>query len=606
MCGITGWINWSGDLSNERETLKGMADSIAHRGPDAEGFWLSEQAALAHRRLIVIDPRGGKQPMVSPDQQLVLTYNGELYNYRELKQELQEKGHVFTSNSDTEVVLHAYMEWKEKCVTRFNGIFAFAIWDQEEQQLFLGRDHLGVKPLFYSKQGNSFLYGSEIKAILAHPSVKPKVDRTGLAEIFGMGPMRTPGQAIFQGMEEVRPGHYLIATADKIEEHRYWSLESKAHTESVDATTEKIRDLLTDTVQRQLISDMPIVSMLSGGLDSSGLTSLAAKELQESDKTLETYSIDFDQNEAHFKKDFLRHDMDEPWVRRVSEDVGTNHHSITFGADQLLSNLLEPMRGRDLPGVGEIETSLYLLFTEMKKDATVALSGESADEVFSGYPWFHQEEYLNAQVFPWLINLGGISSILSEEAKEMIQPEQYQKQRFAEAYKEIPFLEGESEFEAKQRQMSYFFITRFLPFMLDRKDRASMKTGFEVRVPFCDYRIVEYLWNVPIDYKNVDNIEKGILRRALKGTLPEDVLYRKKSAYPSDKDPAYLEGVRTWMLEILDKPDSPILPLINTEKVRAIALNQAGDLNTDQAKGLLDYLIQVNAWLDEYDIELVS
>ncbi|MGG1685687.1 asparagine synthase (glutamine-hydrolyzing) [Pseudalkalibacillus sp. NRS-1564] len=606
MCGITGWINWSGDLSTEQDTLKKMADSIAHRGPDEEGFWLSEQAALAHRRLIVIDPRGGKQPMTSSDQQLVLTYNGELYNYRELTQELQQKGHTFTSNSDTEVVLHAYMEWKEECVKHFNGIFAFAIWDKKEQQLFLGRDHLGVKPLFYSKQGDSLFYGSEMKAIIAHPSVQPQVDRNGLAEVFGMGPMRTPGQAIFKGIDEVRPGHYVIATADSIEEHRYWKLESKPHTDDVDKTTETIRELLTDTVQRQLISDMPIVSMLSGGLDSSALTSLAAQEFKQSDKTLGTYSIDFDQNEDHFQKDFLRHDMDEPWVKRVSDHVGTDHHSVTFGADQLLSNLLEPMRGRDLPGVGEIETSLYLLFTEMKKDATVALSGESADEVFSGYPWFHQEKYLDAEVYPWLVNLKGISSVLSEETKKQIQPEQYQKERFAEAYEEIPFLEGESEFEAKQRQMSYFFITRFLPFMLDRKDRASMKTGFEVRVPFCDYRIVEYLWNVPIDYKNVDDIEKGILRRALKGTLPDDVLYRKKSAYPSDKDPVYLEGVQNWMIDILDNPDSPILSLIDTKKVRAIASNEAEGLNTDQVKGLLDYLIQINAWLDEYDIELVS
>ncbi len=606
MCGITGWINWSGDLSTEQDTLKKMADSIAHRGPDEEGFWLSKQAALAHRRLIVIDPRGGKQPMTSSDQQLVLTYNGELYNYRELTQELQQKGHTFTSNSDTEVVLHAYMEWKEECVKHFNGIFAFAIWDKKEQQLFLGRDHLGVKPLFYSKQGDSLCYGSEMKAILAHPSVQPQVDRKGLAEVFGMGPMRTPGQAIFKGIDEVRPGHYVIATANSIEEHRYWKLESKPHTDDVDTTTETIRELLTDTVQRQLISDMPVVSMLSGGLDSSGLTSLAAQEFKQTDKKLGTYSIDFDQNEYHFQKDFLRHDMDEPWVKRVSDHVGTDHHSVTFGADQLLSNLLEPMRGRDLPGVGEIETSLYLLFTEMKKDATVALSGESADEVFSGYPWFHQEKYLDAEVYPWLVNLKGISSVLSEETKKQIQPEQYQKERFAEAYEEIPFLEGESEFEAKQRQMSYFFITRFLPFMLDRKDRASMKTGFEVRVPFCDYRIVEYLWNVPIDYKNVDNIEKGILRRALKGALPDDVLYRKKSAYPSDKDPVYLEGVQNWMIDILDNPDSPILSLIDTKKVRAIASNETEEMNTDQMKGLLDYLIQINAWLDEYDIELIS
>ncbi|MCD7034004.1 asparagine synthase (glutamine-hydrolyzing) [Metabacillus sp. GX 13764] len=607
MCGIAGWIDWSKDLSNQQPILKEMTDSIIHRGPDADGFWFSERAAFGHRRLIVIDPEGGIQPMLyeKDGKTIALTYNGELYNYLELRKELEEKGHTFKTASDTEVLLHAYLEWKEDCVKHFNGIFAFGIWDEARGQLMLGRDHLGVKPLFFARRGSSIIFGSELKVLLAHPDVDAVVDREGLAEVFALGPMRTPGNGVFKDVEEVRAGHYMTFTKENTNVQKYWTLKSKKHEDDLETTEQTIRSLLEDTVKRQLLSDMPLVSMLSGGLDSSGLTALAGREYKQNGKTLSTYSIDFVNNERDFEEDFLRRDLDEPWVKKVAEHVGTDHHSIVFGADKLVENLLVPMRARDLPGVGELETSLYLLFVEMKKDATVALSGESADEVFSGYPWFHQEEYLDADIYPWLKNLGGIARILSDDAKEKLKPQEYQKRRFQEAVSEIPFLEGESELERKQRQMSYLFITRFLPFMLDRKDRASMMTGFEVRVPFCDYRLVEYLWNVPFEVKSVDNIEKGILRRAFKEVLPDDVRNRKKSAYPSTKDDAYLKGISKWMLDVLDDPSSPILPLINTEIIRSIADGTNERVKGTNARGLIDYLLQINGWLKEYKIEVV-
>ncbi|WP_034762238.1 asparagine synthase (glutamine-hydrolyzing) [Rossellomorea vietnamensis] len=605
MCGIAGWIDWSKDLTNEGRTLKNMTDAIEHRGPDAEGSWLKGHAALGHRRLIVIDPDGGKQPMLYQNGKntIALTYNGELYNYLELRKELTERSHPFTTNSDTEVLLRAYLEWGEDCVRHFNGIFAFGIWDEEKEKLILGRDHLGVKPLFYTIKEDQILFGSEIKALLAHPDVQAEIDTEGLSEVFGLGPMKTPGKAIFKDIYEVRAGHYMTVTKNDRKTVQYWKLESKEHTDDVETTVQTIRGLLEDTVKRQLIADKPLVSMLSGGLDSSGLTAIAGKEFKEENKVLPTYSIDFVNNEESFKEDFLRRDLDEPWVKRVSDHVGTDHTSIVFDAEKLVDNLLIPMRARDLPGVGEIETSLYLLFKEMKKDATVALSGESADEVFSGYPWFHQEEFLAADVFPWLLNIGGIAGVLNEDLKNRLNIKEYQKQRYQEALAELPVLEGESDTEAKQRRMSYMFITRFLPFMLDRKDRASMMTGFEVRVPFCDYRLVEYLWNIPFEMKNIDDIEKGILRRAFKGYLPDDVRNRRKSAYPSTKDDAYLVGVQKWMTNILDDSTSPILQLIDVEAVRKIADGESS-LSDSSAKGLLDYLIQVNGWLKEYSIKV--
>lgn len=605
MCGIAGWIDWTKELSGENGMLKKMTDAIRHRGPDAEGFWLSGHAALGHRRLIVIDPDGGEQPMIYKDSanDVALTYNGEIYNYLELREQLTSLGHQFDTESDTEVLLHAYLQWDEKCVEHLNGIFAFAIWDQRRERLMLGRDHLGVKPLFYCERGDQIIFGSEIKSLLAHRDVRPELDGEGLSEVFGLGPMRTPGKAIFKDIEEVRAGHYMTFSKEGQETVQYWKLTSKEHKDDVEETVGTIKSILEDTVSRQLIADKPLVTMLSGGLDSSGLTAMAGREYERDGKTLSTYSIDFVNHDSDFEEDFLRRDLDEPWVKKVSEHVGTDHTSVVFPADKLVENLLVPMKARDLPGVGEIETSLYLLFEEMKKEATVALSGESADEVFSGYPWFHQEKYLNADIFPWLLNIGTIEKVLKTDIREKLDIPAYQKQKYQEALAELPELEGEDEREAKQRRMSYMFITRFLPFMLDRKDRASMMTGFEVRVPFCDYRLVEYLFNIPSSMKNIDDIEKGILRRAFADYLPEDVLYRRKSAYPSTKDDAYLKGVTDWMLGILDDPDAPILELVDADVVRGIADGRT-DMPASSIRGLFDYLIQVNGWLKEYGISV--
>ncbi|XXM73215.1 asparagine synthase (glutamine-hydrolyzing) [Lysinibacillus sphaericus] len=606
MCGIAGWIDWTKDLSGGNGMLKEMTDAIRHRGPDAEGFWLSGHAALGHRRLIVIDPDGGKQPMIYKDSanDVALTYNGEIYNYLELREELTSLGHRFDTESDTEVLLHAYLQWDEKCVEHLNGIFAFAIWDQRRERLMLGRDHLGVKPLFYCERGgDQIIFGSEIKSLLAHRDVRPELDGEGLSEVFGLGPMRTPGKAIFKDIQEVRAGHYMTFSKEGRETVQYWKLTSQEHKDDIDETVGKIKSILEDTVNRQLIADKPLVTMLSGGLDSSGLTAMAGKEYKREGKTLSTYSIDFVNHDSDFEEDFLRRDLDEPWVKKVSDHVDTDHTSVVFPADKLVENLLVPMKARDLPGVGEIETSLYLLFEEMKKEATVALSGESADEVFSGYPWFHQEKYLDADVFPWLLNIGSIEKVLKAEIREKLDIPAYQKQKYQEVLAELPELQEEDEREAKQRRMSYMFITRFLPFMLDRKDRASMMTGFEVRVPFCDYRLVEYLFNIPSSMKNIDDIEKGILRRAFADYLPEDVLYRRKSAYPSTKDDAYLKGVTDWMLGILDDPDAPILELVDADVVRGIADGRT-DMPASSIRGLFDYLIQVNGWLEEYGISV--
>jgi asparagine synthase (glutamine-hydrolysing) len=495
MCGIAGWTDWEQDLTSQRSILEGMIARLSHRGPDAQGIWLSSRAALAHSRLIVIDPQGGSQPMLNQanNKTCVLTYNGEIYNFRELRSELENRGHTFHTQSDTEVLLHTYLEWEEDCVQHLNGIFAFGLWDEQKQQLLLARDHLGVKPLFYAQRGSSMVFGSELKALLAHPGIKAEIDTIGLTEIFGF--RRAPGSGVFRDVYELRPGHILISTRYTTQISRYWNLCSKVHTDDAHTTSEHIKALLEDIVRRQLIADVPVVTMLSGGLDSSALSALAAREFKREGKQLHTYSLDFVDSARHFQGDVFRPSLDAPWVKRVGEHIGSRRHTLMVDTPELLENLLVPVHAHDLPASGEIETSLYLLCKAMKEHAVVGISGESADEVFGGYPWFYNKAALNAPIFPWLVMMGATNNKstffwLSTEVMQKIKPAEYAARLYQESLAEVPRLEGETPGKARMREIFYLALTNFLPMLLDRKDRMSMAVGFEMRVPFCDHRLV--------------------------------------------------------------------------------------------------------------------
>jgi asparagine synthase (glutamine-hydrolysing) len=608
MCGIAGWIDWEQDLTSQGQMLERMVEMLYHRGPDAHGHWLSTRAALAHSRLIVIDPHGGTQPMIyqAGEHTYALTYNGELYNFRELRSELESCGHAFRTQSDTEVLLHTYVEWGEDCVHHLNGIFAFGLWDEQKQQLLLVRDHLGVKPLFYAQRGSAVLFGSELKALLAHPSVKAEIDITGLTEIFSF--RRTPGSGVFRNVYELRPGHILTSTRHRTQITRYWNLCSEAHTDDPHTTSEHIRALLEDTVRRQLIADVPVVTMLSGGLDSSSLSALAAREFKREGKQLHTYSVDFVDSAQHFQGDVFRPSLDAPWVKRVGEHIGSKQHTIMVDTPELVENLLVPVHAHDLPTTGEIETSLYLLCKAMKEHATVGISGESADEVFGGYPWFYNKVAINAPIFPWFVMMGATNNKaaffwISAEVMQKIKPAGYAARLYQESLAEVPRLRGEAPKAARMREIFYLALTHFLPMLLDRKDRMSMAVGFEMRVPFCDYRLVEYAWNIPWHMKNVGNIEKGILRHALVGILPDDARNRRKSAYPTSQNPAYLEALRKWILNILNNPNSPILPFINADLLLRVAKGKV-PLPGDIAAFHYEHVIQTNAWLKDYHVSV--
>lgn len=614
MCGIAGCVDFTMDLSTEKSLLEQMGSTLVCRGPDESGLWISPRAAFAHRRLIVIDPEGGRQPMIRSHEGHLfsITYNGELYNMNELRSELLARGHTLRSRSDTELVLQSYIAWGPDCVERFNGIFALGIWDETRQTLFLARDRLGVKPLFYAEKPNLMVFGSELKAVLAHPAIEPRVDLEGLAELLFIGPARTPGHAVFREIRELRPGHRVLFSPSQTVIEPYWQLQAIPHADDVEATTVRVRQLLEDAVSRQLVSDVPIATLLSGGLDSSAVSACANKALQKSGRgPLRTFSVDFADMEQHFQVNAFQTGNDAPWVRRVAEYLGTDHTRIELDTPELVNSLTRPLAARDLPGMADIDISLLLFCEEIKKTVTVALSGEAADEIFGGYPWFHREEALSADTFPWSLQLDRRMSVIAPELVERIRPHEYVAARYREALSEISRLAGEESFDARIREITYLSITRFLPTLLERKDRMSMAVGLEVRVPFCDHRLVQYVWNIPWSLRNLNGTAKGILRRAVEDLLPDDVVYRRKTPYPSTHNPEYAAALRTRLEDILADPDSPILPLLDIVAVRDLMETSKNPSEHrpwfGQIMGIpqmFDYLIQINVWLKQYNVML--
>ncbi|QGK71065.1 asparagine synthase (glutamine-hydrolyzing) [Allosaccharopolyspora coralli] len=600
MCGISGWVDFQRDLTREGHTTDAMCDTMACRGPDASGTWTRPHVSLGHRRLAIIDLPGGTQPISvdTPDGPIAMVYSGEAYNYVELRDELRRRGHRFDTDSDTEVVLHGYQEWGEAVAEHLNGMVAFAIWDGRTDKLVLMRDRMGVKPLYYYPTEHGVLFGSEPKAILANPLADKVVDADGLRELFSF--TKSPGQAVWRGMAEVEPGTVLTVDRTGLHHHTYWTLDAVDHTDDRDASVAHVRELLDDIVARQLVSDVPRCVLLSGGLDSSAITALAAGQL---DETVRTFAVDFLNQTENFVPDELRATPDAPYVRDVAELVASQHQDIVLDPARLADPAVRraAVQARDLPlGLGDMDNSLYLLFKAIREHSTVALSGESADEVFGGYKWFHDPHVQQARTFPW------IAAVQSQrmESDSMLEPgldatldiPGYVRSEYDKAAASVPVLDGESEFERTMRRLSYLHLTRFVRFLLDRKDRMSMAVGLEVRVPFCDHRLVEYVFNAPWSLKTFDGREKSLLRHATADVLPRSVVDRVKSPYPSTQDPGYAAELQKQVRELVDQGD-PALDLLNRTTVRN-GLEVAPEAVTAGTRNLFERALDLSVWFD--------
>ncbi|MFJ9461214.1 asparagine synthase (glutamine-hydrolyzing) [Kitasatospora sp. NPDC101447] len=616
MCGITGWVAFDRDLTAEpraRHVLDAMTATQLCRGPDAGGVLLEPHAAIGHRRLAVIDIEGGTQPMtVEQDGRLLaaLTYSGEVYNHRELRAELEAAGHRFRTRSDTEVVLHAYLEWGAGLAERLNGMFAFAVWDARREELLLVRDRMGVKPLHYHPTPDGVVFGAEPKALLAHPAVRPVVDLDGLRELLAH--TRTPGLTPYRDIREVRPGHVVRVRREGVSVHRYWALEAREHRDGLENTVATVRALLDDIVHRQLDADVPLCSLLSGGLDSSAITALAARTLRAAGAgPVRSFSVGFT-GQGEFHASEVRQTPDGPFARLLADHVGADHSVIELDAAELtdLTRRSAALRARDLPGgVGDMDVSLLLLFRGVRRHSTVALSGESADELFGGYRWFHDPRTVAAEDFPWaagLTHIAGLGSgpreqLLDAELLRKLDLDGYRRARYREAIAEVPHLPAADPLERRMREISYLNLTRFVRILLDRKDRMSMANGLEVRVPFCDHRLVQYVFNTPWAMKCFDGREKSLLRAAVRDLLPAAIADRAKSPYPVTSDPHYPAQLRAELTRLAVERKSPALDLLDP---RRLADALAPETDPQSVRLGVDLALDLDAWLTEYQVTL--
>lgn len=609
MCGIGGFVDYERDARRGGPILHGMKRTLTPRGPDAEGTYFDEDAALVHRRLIVIDPEGGKQPMHSPDRNTIIIYNGELYNTPELRTELMSRGHEFVGHSDTEVLLHAYLEWKTDAFSRLNGIFAFAIWEKRERRLTLCRDRLGVKPLFFAPIRNGMTFGSTIDTVLCHPEIEPVIDEDGLRTLLLLGPARPPESGVFRQIKSLLPGHFAVLTPENFTVHVYWQLEAHEHEDDLPTTIERTHTLICDAARRQLVSDVPLACFLSGGLDSSILSMLAAKDYAARGETLHTWSVDYRDNDKYFTKSIFQPNSDDSYIDQMVDFLGTHHHRVVLEPEALCAALLPATDARALPGMADVDSSLLLFCAAVKRGGTtVCLSGECADELFGGYPWYHREEILFEDTFPWSRSVGLRLSLLTPDAVR--NGEEFVRQHYRDTCDRAPKLSSDDKKAARMREMFVLNLDWFMATLLDRKDRMSMYSGLEVRVPFCDHRIVEYAYNMPWDFKSLEGREKGIVRRAFADELPKEIVYRKKSPYPKTFHPVYTRLCADYVRRIFEDNTSVAASLFDRNAVQKLmqrpeSLAEPWFGQLMRTPQIFAYIIQLDRWFRHYHVKIV-
>ncbi|MCH5303645.1 MAG: asparagine synthase (glutamine-hydrolyzing) [Ruminococcus sp.] len=609
MCGIAGLLSKHEDLSENLKVLSNMSKTLKKRGPDENGIFIDHNLALIHRRLVVIDKENGKQPMICgiKGEKYVIVYNGELYNTEELRDELRNKGYEFKGHSDTEVVLKMYIEYGEECAKRLNGIFAFAVYEMYNKKIFLCRDKVGVKPLFYSEFKDGLVFGSEIKTILESGKVKPIINEEGLYEIFFLGPARTPGNGIFKNIKELFPGEYATYVDGKLIKTRYFKLEAEEFTDTPEQTVEKVRYLLTDAIEKQLTSDVPLCFFLSGGLDSSIIVQTASNFYKRNGMSnAVTYSVEYRDNMKYFEKSLYQPTSDVEFIKMMVENANTIHNEVILDNAELAEALYPSVEARDLPGYVDVDSSLLLFCKEIKKDYTVALSGECADELFGGYPWYHNHDILFEDNFPWSRSQDIRRSILNDGI--LPKGEEYVREKYLETINDTDKLSTDSKITSRMREMFMLNYYWFMQCLLERKDRCSMYNGLEVRVPFCDYRIVQYAYNMPWEIKAYNKREKGIVRKAFEDILPYDIVWRKKSPYPKTHNPVYMKICSEKVKKILKKK-TVLTELLSAEGINRIIENPDGISSPwygqlMKAPQILAYIIELDCFFDKYKVDI--
>lgn len=614
MCGIAGFYQLKHDVFKDysfnllKNKLKNMKNSIKHRGPNDDEIYMEGFCGLAHTRLSIRDIKGGHQPMTRRynGKRATIIYNGELYNAYELKYRLSSYDIDLRTTSDTEIILYCYLVFGTKIFKDFNGIFAFAIYDNN--QLILARDHVGVKPLFYYMDSKQFVFSSEPKGIFAY-GIEPSLNRESWCEIIGLGPAHTLGNGVFQGIQELLPGHFMTITLDDnrnitLTDTCFWKLTSRIHRNDYASTVDYTNYLIEDSIKRQMVSDIPICTFLSGGLDSSLVSSIVSSNLD--DQKLNTYSFDFVGNDINFKANSFQSTRDRPFVDIMTKYIDSNHNYLECNNQNQIDCLFEAVDARDMPCMADVESSMLYFCRLVSRECKVTLTGECADEIFGGYPWFHREEMLNQKTFPWSYDMNARTYLFRKDFIDELDIDDYVKNAYETSVSECEYLPEESETETLRRKVTWLNIKWFMMTLLTRMDRCSMYSGLEARVPFADYRILEYVFNVPWEYKCHNNQTKSLLVECGKKYLPKEILYRKKTPYPKTYDPNYerILGEMVWE-EYSSNPS--LQTIIDKEKLKNFISSPKdygkpwyGQLMAGPQ--MLAYVLQIGYWMRKYQL----
>ncbi|MBQ5590743.1 MAG: asparagine synthase (glutamine-hydrolyzing) [Clostridia bacterium] len=605
MCSICGLINFKRDIDEKISKVEKMGRVLKHRGLDDSGVFEFEFGAFAHNRLSVMDPDNGAQPMsvVYKGKKYTICYNGEVYNFREIKADLEEKGIEFKTNCDTEVVLYSYIIYGEKCAKMLNGIFAFCIYDESKRHIYLARDRFGIKPFFYTFYNDTFYFASEIKSLLTQDEIKPIIDKKGLWQLLFLAPITLSGCSVFKNIFEVEPAYCGVLCADGLRLNKYFELTPEKLDVTPSEAADEVRRLLLDTVNRQVVADVPLCSFLSGGLDSSALSALAAKEYEKRGQKLSTYSFEYEGNKENFKKSLFQPQGDDDFAVYLADVLSTDHTILKAPTKIVAEYLEKAVYHRDFPGQADIDSSLLYFCEQVKKRHTVAMSGECSDEIFGGYPWFYREEMLYSDFFPFIhdpfarIGLFDDKVVLKDEGFEFLSGV------YKDDINSVKVLESDSSATKTARVATILSVKYFMTNLLERKDRMSMASSLEVRVPFADHRLAQFVYNVPWEIKFENGVEKALLRNAMVDFLPEKILYRKKSPYPKTHNPEYERLVSEMLDEKLKSGDSRLAMLLDFDVYKALKgkenITWFGQLM--QKPQLLAWLLQLEYFLQEYN-----
>jgi asparagine synthase (glutamine-hydrolysing) len=564
MCGLVGYIDLRNERRAERETLIKMADSIIHRGPDGSGYFTEDNVGLGFRRLAIIDLEGGGQPMLNEDGSIVLICNGEIYNYRELSAILKQKGHVFRTNCDVEVLLHLYEEYGTEFLNMLNGQFAFAIYDRNERKLFLARDHFGINPLYFTFADGVFIFASEIKAILEHPLVKPEIDLTGLDQVLTFPGLVSP-RTMFKKIESAKSGHYITVKGSEVKMVEYWDLDYPRESDNEDNRPESyyinsLIDLFTQSVKYRLQADTPVGFYLSGGLDSSLIAAMIHRITPHSER--HSFSIGF--------KD---RSMDETkYQRMMARNVNSAHHEIVFDWSEISDRLENIVYHCECPVKETYNTcSIALSEATRKAGVKVILTGEGADELFAGYVGYRFEQFGGRERrgydYETLLEEGlrekvwGDRNIFYEndlynlrEIKTALYSE-----KLIDAFDQFDCLNYEVVNKERLRGRHVIHQRSYLDFKLrmsdhlisDHGDKMSLANSVEARYPFLDIGLVKLAQTVPPTLKLRRFTEKYILRRAAEGLLPAEIVSREKFGFHAPGSPALLRRNIEWVNDML-------------------------------------------------------